>query len=204
MSSIKGLSHASPLQSTNAPAKQSPARKTTNLAQPRSNSGNAMLDGLKRAPSQKAAPQQTSLRKSSPPVGEQQTTSPTLNRNPGDDNKPPHTVGNVQDFAKSIFGMTTGVSPKVIKGSESAEMQALRKQPATPETMTRLSELEHQYANAPGDGTMADKIAASAGFARHGAAHVAASTAAMGAGGLPAAHQAGYLGEQIENITTNF
>ncbi|KAB0641020.1 hypothetical protein WT67_22350 [Burkholderia stagnalis] len=116
----------------------------------------------------------------------------------------PHTVGQVQDTAKSFFAATTGVSPKVVAGSESAEMQALRKQPATAENMEKLSALEHSYANKPGEATTADTIAANAGFLRNGAAHFAASTAALGAGGLKGADAAGYLPHHIESATSNF
>lgn len=116
----------------------------------------------------------------------------------------PHTVAQVQDTAKSFFAATTGVSPKVVAGSESAEMQALRKQPATAENMEKLSALEHGYANKPGEATTADHIAANAGFLRNGAAHFAASTAALGAGGLKGADAAGYLPHHIESATSNF
>ncbi|QCP52778.1 hypothetical protein FAZ95_26960 [Trinickia violacea] len=107
-------------------------------------------------------------------------------------------------MAKKIFGMTTGVSPKVVSESGGEKGQALRKLPATAENMTKLSAFEHAAANAPGDATTADKIAAAAGFARNGAAHVAASTAALGADGLRGAHAAGYLEDHIENISSNF
>ncbi|KVN23418.1 hypothetical protein WJ63_19625 [Burkholderia pyrrocinia] len=83
-------------------------------------------------------------------------------------------------------------------------MQELRKQPATAENMEKLAALEHSYANKPGHATTADTIAANAGFLRNGAAHFAASTAALGAGGLKGADAAGYLADHIEHTTTNF
>ncbi|TCW81181.1 hypothetical protein C5O80_23775 [Burkholderia sp. SRS-46] len=118
--------------------------------------------------------------------------------------RPPHSVGQVQDTAKTFFAATTGTSPKVVAGSESAEMQALRKQPATAENMEKLAALEHGYANGPGPATTPDTIAAKAGSLRVGAAHFAASTAALGAGGLRGADAAGYLAEHVEHVTTNF
>ncbi|NYH16728.1 hypothetical protein [Paraburkholderia bryophila] len=74
-----------------------------------------------------------------------------------------------------VFSFTTGVSPKVVNESGGAQGQALRKLPATPENMTKLSAFEHAAANAPGAATSADKIAA-----------------------------AGYLPDHIENISSNF
>jgi hypothetical protein len=118
--------------------------------------------------------------------------------------QPPHSVGQVQDMAKKVFSLTTGTSPKVVTESANEQGQALRKLPATAENMTKLSAFEHAAANGPGPSTMADKIAATAGFARNGAAHVAASTAALGADGLRGAHAAGYLQDHIENISSNF
>ncbi|ASL48081.1 hypothetical protein bAD24_III11825 [Burkholderia sp. AD24] len=118
--------------------------------------------------------------------------------------RPPHSVGQVQDMAKKVFSFTTGVSPKVVNESAGEKGQALRNLPATPANMTKLAAFEHAAANGPGAATSADKIAAAAGFARNGAAHTAASTAALGAGGLRGAHAAGYLPDHIENISSNF
>lgn len=152
-------------------------------------------------PTYTAEPQGTSPQGNTPAPSNPRPSNPQLS---GLSPRAPHTVGQVQDTAKSFFAATTGVSPKVVAGSESAEMQALRKQPATAENMEKLSALEHSYANKPGEATTADHIAANAGFLRNGAAHFAASTAALGAGGLKGADAAGYLADHIEHTSTNF
>jgi len=91
-----------------------------------------------------------------------------------------------------------------VNASSGEQWQALRKLPATAENMTKLSAFEHAGANAPGPATTPDKIAAAPGFARNGAAHVAASTAALGADGLRGAHVAGYLDAHIGHLSSNF
>ncbi|MFM0645253.1 hypothetical protein PQR14_13060 [Paraburkholderia bryophila] len=162
------------------------------------------LDGVSsRTPVQNTSAPQQSSAKPKENVG---TASSDSSAHPqlGALQRPPHSVGQVQDMAKKVFSFTTGVSPKVVNESGGAQGQALRKLPATAENMAKLSAFEHAAANGPGAATSADKIAAAAGFARNGAAHTAASTAALGAGGLRGAHAAGYLPDHIENISSNF
>lgn len=112
-----------------------------------------------------------------------------------------HTVAQVQDFAASVFAATIGNSPKVVGAiSTNSALRQLRSQPATSASMTTLSAYEHQLANSQGPSTLQDKIAAAAGYARNGAAHVAATNAALGAGGLQGVHSAGYLDDLLENV----
>jgi len=114
---------------------------------------------------------------------------------------PPHKVGNVQDLAISVFGYTFGTSNKIARAIPKSPMRQLREMPATAGTMTQLAALESEAASAPGSATPQDRVAASVGLARIGAAHIAASTAALGARGLEGVFAAGYLHDLLEELT---
>ena len=112
-----------------------------------------------------------------------------------------HTVADVQDMAISVFRATIGNSHKIVAASADETGRALRELPATAANMTKLAAFEHAAANGPGPATTLDKIASAVGFARNGAAHFVASTAALGAGGR-VTEDAGYLADVIESITS--
>jgi len=142
------------------------------------------------------APEQTSTSEQKPagPASRQHASNPQFSSIP--------TVGEVQDTAKSFFGKFA--SPKIVSHSQTPEMEALRQQPATSKNMEKLSSMEHAAANAPGTSTIGDRLAANAGFARNGAAHMAAANAALGRGGLKGLEEAGYLKDHMADQGSPF